>query len=293
MKEFLRAHRGEFISLGETIARYPPVPFHGLGLPCVFAQNRLHEKLAQNRVFFLPGLLVVLDTQRTKLYHYDPEYRYDFARIRTPALVASPVQEALPAPRWREYPQPEYLYDPAAVLDRGSYRNGREYRKRVTYPLNLMDRYAYRTVDVTAADLPLVKRIHDAWVAHKLASGSVYAMMFSKTRYYRLIEDYLHHYRQYFDATITLGLVENRPFCVDANYFFKGMAYGMCGFSLYFAFDEYPSHLAEGRNLVEFRMIRDRGCGLYTTGIAETKHLKTYKTEFPHRVVPYYHYLQG
>lgn len=271
---------------------YPPVQYHGLGFPCIAVQNRLHEHLANKTVYFLPGLIVLLEKARTKLIHYDDRIEYPFDQIRTPVVLQTPARRTMPQ-GWRELPQKEFLYDLDEVFDRSRYRNADHYKKRVKYPLNLMNRYQYRTVEITRDNLPLVKEIHDDWVRYKLASGKVYAMMFSKTRYYNLIEHYLSHHATYFPAHLTIGLIEDRPFCVDANYFFKGMGYGMCGFSLFFKFDQYPSRLTEGRNLIEFQQLRDRGIKWYTTGIAESTDLKTYKREFPHRIATYYHYLFG
>lgn len=288
MKDFLKSQKGKFISLDETVRNYPETHLHDLALPVIFVYEDLFDRVKKKSVFFLPGLIVCLNPSgRSRLYHYDPEYDYPFEKIRTPVEIQTSAWMGRFGHGWKGYPQHEYFYRLASLFEREEYSSGKRFKTRISYPMNLAERYGYETVQVTESLLPEAKKLHDAWVRYKT---EVQGVRMDETFYWNVMKWWLSTgLKDYFDGDLTMTFFDGKPFGVDCHFYHRGVVYDMIRISAFFQFTDYPSTLAEAANVMEFKTLLDRGYEFYTSGIGGSLRLDDYKAQYPHLESTGYH----
>jgi hypothetical protein len=285
MQKFLNKHT-QVISLDELKSIYPVLHVHGMSFPVLFGYYKFRDLIGYNKAVILDGLVCLLDSKKNRLIYYDTKKEFDFSLIEGKSELLS-ICDLGTIPKFKKTKIEEFIYNIEEIFNLRNYKNAKDRAKKLNYPLNLMSRAGFQSVQLTEENLSIAKDIHSKWVAVKLADENVFKMTFGGTKYWKLIAEYITIYNTFFPAMVKLGIVDNKPFSVECDYIWGDCAFAMSSFNLFW---EFPSNYSEGSRLMFFKELKDLGIKYFNYGFVLNKQLKNYKKHWPHEIIHLYRY---
>jgi CelD/BcsL family acetyltransferase involved in cellulose biosynthesis len=168
----------------------------------------------------------------------------------------------------------ETAYYLPQVMDPAAYPNARKRHMRLVQPAKLLARHEVVLRQLSAADLPEIKLLHDAWVRHKLAQPDVMQIMFSKTRYYHCARIALTS-----PGYLAYGAYQGeRLLAVRILYRQAGEAYDLAYFAA--TWDSF-SNLTEALSMQTMRAMQAAGVDYLNCGMGLNKKLGAFKGHWP------------
>lgn len=268
---------------------YPKTRVHSVSLASLFGYYDLYNHHVKNEVHFFKGLVVLPARKKMRAILYDPTQKYDFGLITTKLEVI--CEKELEMPGFVKSKTDELVYNLQTVFDRSSYHSAKDWTRSVSYPLNLSDRLEFNSSALGLGNLEIARQIHSEWVQMKLADPTVFQMTFGGAKYWRLIEDYIRVYQEFFPGHVRLGYLGEKPFSVECDYLIDDTAFAMSSFDLHWK-DEFPSNISNGVRLRFLKELWERGVQTFNYGFSLNARLKGFKSHWPYETVIVYRYIK-
>jgi hypothetical protein len=262
----------------------------------LFIYHRLQQFIDNDKAVFYPGAAWLLNNQKHKIFSNDDEQfisKMNFTSIDPIVykkfVVYSTHQQRDILRGMVESKQNEIMYDLNDIFDFEVWKQyysdlpakkvKKKFYNRVVAPFKALDSQ-FVVKDVEENDLPLIKQIHDEWVAVKWEDPRTFRHNFSTNRYYRTI------IMMYESPNV------NRSAFYAKIFFWQGKPIGVRqiliedqhGYDISFLtrYWEVPSQLVNQINVWCMRDLVDKGIYTLNVGLPASTGLKNSKQHFPH-----------
>lgn len=285
MQNFLEKYIDSSISFQQLLRDYPKTNVHGRALPILFGYYNFRELFGKKKAFLLDGAVCLMAKGKNRIIYYDTSKQFDFSLLsdKTEILSSSNIEIS----GFKKNPVEELIYVLDDIFEDKNYRNAKDRAKNRNYPINLMKKGNFTSVELTSENILDVQMIHQKWKEYKLNDPKVFKMTFSGQKYWTLITDYIYYLKDFFDAFVRYGIVDDKQFSVECDYIWGDCAFAMSSFNLFW---EFPSNYSEGSRLMFFDELRKRGIKYFNYGFVLNKDLKKYKKHWPSQKVFLYRY---
>jgi hypothetical protein len=173
----------------------------------------------------------------------------------------------------------EMVYDLREIFKRENYENRKKYQNRVLSPRSLAKKLNIVIREAVHADLPAIVKLHDEWVAYKWADPKLHRMTFSTARYRRCVNNaFGNDGFRILVAEMAGEIVGCRVLSTQDDFLFD---------AAFFTYYWRQSQLSESINVLMLDFLHAMRYNYINIGIS-TGSLKTYKQQFPHRLVYVY-----
>jgi hypothetical protein len=209
-----------------------------------------------------------------------------------------PVYSLVPLPLEKGSKFVEIGYDLEKVFDRRSYPKAKKRHQRIVYPFKWLDGKKIEMSALTERDMGEVGKLHDRWVERKLEDDKVYKIMFPNRRYIRCCE-------KLFDGLDerTLLPVPKLNLADYKGFVFRDAQGEICvvrvvsiqkdgAYDLAFFGNTWdaPSQLMNYCDIYVLKELFDMGIRIFNCGAALNKHLRMFKSHYPHFKIESYMY---